>query len=103
MALAFFDDYSKLHPENPAQPAQSTPAQPAPAQENPAQPAQVSTPDPSTASFDDIKAYIDATMESTIKTIKEEMSKFQPAAAAPVNAAVDNTSQANNNSNEGGE
>ena len=97
MALAFFDDYSKLHPEAPAQPA---PAQPAPAQENPAQ---VSTPDPSTASFDDIKAYIDATMESTIKTIKEEMSKFQPAAAAPVNAAVDNTSQANNNSNEGGE
>ena len=95
MALAFFDDYSKLHPE-----AQPAPAQPAPAQENPAQPA---TPDPSTASFDDIKAYIDATMESTIKTIKEEMSKFQPAAAAPVNAAVDNTSQANNNSNEGGE
>lgn len=95
MALAFFDDYSKLHPE--AQAAQTTPT---PAQENPAQ---VSTPDPSTASFDDIKAYIDATMESTIKTIKEEMSKFQPAAAAPVNAAVDNTSQANNNSNEGGE
>lgn len=100
MSLAFFDDYSKLHPE--AQ-AQTTPAQPAPSQENPAQPAQASSPDPATASFDDIKAYIDATMESTIKTIKEEMSKFQPAAAAPVNAAVDDTSQANNNSNEGGE
>lgn len=98
MSLAFFDDYSKLHPETQAQTAQTTPAQPAPAQ-----PAQASTPDPSTASFDDIKAYIDATMESTIKTIKEEMSKFQPAAAAPVNAAVDDTSQANNNSNEGGE
>lgn len=93
MALAFFDDYSKLHPEAPAQPA---PAQPAPSQET-------APPDPSTASFDDIKAYIDATMESTLKTIKEEMSKFQPAAAAPVNAAVDDTSQANNNSNEGGE
>lgn len=89
MALAFFDDYSKLHPETAAAPAAQSP--------------EAAPPDPSTASFDDIKAYIDATMESTLKTIKEEMSKFQPAAAAPVKAAVDDTSQANNNSNEGGE
>lgn len=97
MGLAFFDDYSKLHPEAQAQTAQTTAAPAA------APSPETAPPDPSTASFDDIKAYIDATMESTLKTIKEEMSKFQPAAAAPVNAAVDNTSQANNNSNEGGE
>lgn len=98
MGLAFFDDYSKLHPETQAQTAQTNPAQPAPTQET-------APPDPSTASFDDIKAYIDATMESTLKTIKEEMSKFQPAAQSAQSAAVDiNTSQANNNnSNEGGE
>lgn len=99
MGLAFFDDYSKLHPETAAAPAASS----APAS-NAAQSPEAAPPDPSTASFDDIKAYIDATMESTLKTIKEEMSKFQPAAQSAQSAAVDiNTSQANNNSNEGGE
>lgn len=76
--LSFFNDYEKVN-----KPAEAPPAEPAKA-----------APDPSTTSFDDIKAYMDSKMEGLMEEVRKEMSKFTESQKAGTSDGSDNTSQA---------
>lgn len=83
--LSFFNDYEKVN----------KPAEAAPPAAEPA-----AAPDPATASFDDIKAYMDSKMEGLMEEVRKEMSKFTESQKAGPSDGSDNTSQAQENEKE---
>lgn len=83
--LSFFNDYDKVN--KPAEPAAAPPAKTAPEDSG--------SSDPSTASFDDIKAYMDSKMEGLMEEVRKEMSKFTESQKTLPSDGSD-TSQADN-------
>lgn len=88
--LSFFKDYEKVN----------KPAEAPPATTPKAAPEDAGSPDPSTASFDDIKAYMDSKMEGLMEEVRKEMSKFTESQKAGPSDGSDNTSQAQENEKE---